>query len=171
MSIFTLFTELHGFGQKFSLSQLRKQRTRVIYELSRWPCLPRVLPNSEVIRAPGRHSGRSSNSVGARIFFFVQAFEMTKISFSNLFYVVKSHNRTPPHFGALNRESKSSGSQPVYRKLFPRGPHSSKNNLDIPANALRLSLCLIMALDVVKCIFCRNCWRLARLTSWLRIYN
>ena len=35
---------------------------------------------------------------------------------------------TPPRFGALNRESESSGSQPVYRKLFPRGPHSSKNN-------------------------------------------
>ena len=34
---------------------------------------------------------------------------------------------TPPRFGALNRESESSGSQPVYRKLFPRGPHSSKN--------------------------------------------
>ena len=27
-----------------------------------------------------------------------------------------------------NRESESSGSQPVYRKLFPRCPHSSKNN-------------------------------------------
>ena len=27
-----------------------------------------------------------------------------------------------------NRESESFGSQPVYRKLFPRGPHSSKNN-------------------------------------------
>ena len=36
-----------------------------------------------MVRAPGWHSGRSSNSVGARIFFFVQAFEMTKISFSN----------------------------------------------------------------------------------------
>ena len=35
---------------------------------------------------------------------------------------------TPPRFGALNRESESSGSQPVYRKLFPRGLHSSKNN-------------------------------------------
>ena len=32
------------------------------------------------------------------------------------------------HWRALNRESESSGSQPVYRKLFPRGPHSSKNN-------------------------------------------
>ena len=32
---------------------------------------------------------------------------------------------TPPRFGVLNRESESSGSQPVYRKLFPRGPHSS----------------------------------------------
>lgn len=71
MSIFILFTELHVFGQKFSLSRLRKQRTRVIYELSRWPCLPWILPNSEVIRAPGRHSGRSSNSVGARIFFWL----------------------------------------------------------------------------------------------------
>ena len=39
------------------------------------------------------------------------------------------HLLTPPHFGALlNRESESSGSQQVYRKLFPRGPHSSKNN-------------------------------------------
>ena len=38
------------------------------------------------------------------------------------------HLPTPPHFGALNRESESSGSQQVYRKLFPRGPHSSKNN-------------------------------------------
>ena len=36
-----------------------------------------------MIRVPGWHSGRSSNSFGARIFFFVQAFEMTKISFSN----------------------------------------------------------------------------------------
>ena len=35
---------------------------------------------------------------------------------------------TPPHFGGLNSESESSGSQPVYRKLFPRGTHSSKNN-------------------------------------------
>ena len=35
---------------------------------------------------------------------------------------------TPPRFGALNRESESSRSQPVYRKLFLRGPHSSKNN-------------------------------------------
>ena len=34
---------------------------------------------------------------------------------------------TPPRFGALNRVSESSGSEPVYRKLFPRGPHSSKN--------------------------------------------
>ena len=34
----------------------------------------------------------------------------------------------PRRFGSLNRESESSGSQPVYRKLFPRGPHSSKNN-------------------------------------------
>ena len=36
------------------------------------------------------------------------------------FYLLK-----PPRFGALNRESESSGSQSVYRKLFPRGPHSS----------------------------------------------
>ena len=35
---------------------------------------------------------------------------------------------TPPCFGALNRESESSGSQSVYRKLFPCGLHSSKNN-------------------------------------------
>ena len=35
---------------------------------------------------------------------------------------------TGPRFGALNSESESSGSQPVYRKLVPRGPHSSKNN-------------------------------------------
>ena len=35
---------------------------------------------------------------------------------------------TPPRFGALNRESESSGSEQIYRKLFPRGPHSSKNN-------------------------------------------
>ena len=27
-----------------------------------------------------------------------------------------------------NRESESSGSEPVYRKLFSHGPHSSKNN-------------------------------------------
>ena len=39
------------------------------------------------------------------------------------------HLLTPPHFGALNRESESSGRQPVYRKLFPRSPHSSKNYL------------------------------------------
>ena len=32
------------------------------------------------------------------------------------------------HFGALNPESESSGSQPVYPKLFPRGRHSSKKN-------------------------------------------
>ena len=38
------------------------------------------------------------------------------------------HLLTPPRFGALNRVSESSGSEPVYRKLFPRGPHSSKNN-------------------------------------------
>ena len=55
---------------------------------------------------------------------------------------------TSPRFCALNRESESSGSQPVYRKLIPRGPHSSKNNFFeiIPANALRLPLCSIMAL-------------------------
>ena len=34
---------------------------------------------------------------------------------------------TLPRFGALNRESESSESQTVYRKLFPRGPRSSKN--------------------------------------------
>ena len=38
------------------------------------------------------------------------------------------HLLTAPYFGALNRESESSGSQRVYRKLFPRGPHSSENN-------------------------------------------
>ena len=38
------------------------------------------------------------------------------------------HLLPPPRFGTLNRESESSGSQQVYRKLFPRGPHSSKNN-------------------------------------------
>ena len=38
------------------------------------------------------------------------------------------HLLTPPHFGALNRENESSGSQQVYRKMFPRGLHSSKNN-------------------------------------------
>ena len=35
---------------------------------------------------------------------------------------------SPPRFGALNRESESSGSEQVYRELFPRGPHSSENN-------------------------------------------
>ena len=34
----------------------------------------------------------------------------------------------PSRFRALNRESESSGGQSVYRKLFPRGPQSSKNN-------------------------------------------
>ena len=38
------------------------------------------------------------------------------------------HLLSPPHFGALNRENESSGSQQVYRKMFPRGLHSSKNN-------------------------------------------
>ena len=38
------------------------------------------------------------------------------------------HLLTPPRFGEFNPESESSGSQQVYRKLFPRGPHSSKNN-------------------------------------------
>ena len=58
---------------------------------------------------------------------------------------------TPPRFGALNRESESCGSKPVYRKLFPRGPHSSKNTFfDIPANALRLPLCPIRALGIPK---------------------
>ena len=38
------------------------------------------------------------------------------------------HLLTRPRFGELNRESDSFGSQPFYRKLFPRGPHSSKNN-------------------------------------------
>ena len=33
------------------------------------------------------------------------------------------HLLTRPRFGA-----ESSGSQPGYRKLFPHGPHSSKNN-------------------------------------------
>ena len=49
----------------------------------------------------------------------------------------------PPRFGALSRENESSGSQQVYRKLFPGGPHSSENIL---ANALRLPLCPIMVL-------------------------
>ena len=39
------------------------------------------------------------------------------------------HLLTPPRFGALNRKSEFSGSQPVNRKLFPYGPHSSKNNV------------------------------------------
>ena len=38
------------------------------------------------------------------------------------------HLLTPPRFGALNRESESPRSQPIYRKPFPRGPHSSTNN-------------------------------------------
>ena len=38
------------------------------------------------------------------------------------------HLLNPPRFGEFNPESESSGSQQVYRKLFPRGPHSSKNN-------------------------------------------
>ena len=38
------------------------------------------------------------------------------------------HLLTPPRFGEFNPESESSGSQQVYRKLFPRGQHSSKNN-------------------------------------------
>ena len=38
------------------------------------------------------------------------------------------HLLTPPRFGEFNRESESSGSQQVCRKLFPRGPHNSKNN-------------------------------------------
>ena len=39
------------------------------------------------------------------------------------------HLLTPPRFGALNRESEFTGSLPVNRKLFPYGPHSSKNNV------------------------------------------
>lgn len=73
------------FGQKFSLSQHKTQRTRVMYELSKRPCLPWVLQNSEVIRTPGRHSGRSSNSVGPRIVFF-QAFEMTEKSYFPIYF-------------------------------------------------------------------------------------
>ena len=54
---------------------------------------------------------------------------------------------TPPRFGALNRESESSGSQSVYRNLFPRGPHSSKNNffgIKISRPTPRVSLSVLL---------------------------
>ena len=57
------------------------------------------------------------------------------------------HLLPPPRFGTLNRESESSGSQQVYRKLFPRGPHSSKNNFFEIKISRPTPLCPIMALD------------------------
>ena len=63
---------------------------------------------------------------------------------------------TPPRFGALNRESESSGSQPVYRKLFPRGPHSSKNNffeIKISQNSETPSLSYYAVVAVSKGLF------------------
>ena len=53
---------------------------------------------------------------------------------SNSFHIVPPFRSpfflllTPPRFGPLNREIESSGSQPVYQKLFPNGPRSSNNN-------------------------------------------
>ena len=38
------------------------------------------------------------------------------------------HLLTPRRLGAFNCKSESSGSQQIYRKLFPRGPHCFKNN-------------------------------------------
>ena len=62
------------------------------------------------------------------------------------------HLLTPPRFGEFNPESESSESQQVYRKLFPRGPHSSKNNffeirISRPTPLDSLSLCPIMTLE------------------------
>ena len=68
---------------------------------------------------------------------------------------------TPPRFGALNRESESSGSQPVYRKLFSHGPHSSKNNffgikISRPTPWVSLSVLLWLLLGVIdRMLLCR----------------
>ena len=57
-------------------------------------------------------------------------FEVGQFIHSKSFHLERHffHLLTPPRFGEFNRESESSGSQQVYRKLFPRGPHNSKNN-------------------------------------------
>ena len=62
-----------------------------------------------------------------------------------------------------NRESESSGSQPVYRKLFPRGPHSSKNNfLKLRSNALKVPLRPITALGLLCLLKVKKtkCWKI-----------
>ena len=60
-----------------------------------------------------------------------------------------------------NRESESSGSQPVYRKLFSHGPHSSKNNffgikISRPTPWVSLSVLL---------------WLLVIAIHWWHVYN
>ena len=57
-------------------------------------------------------------------------FEVGQFIHSKSFHLGRHffHLLTPPRFGEFNRESESSGSQQVYRKLFPRGPHNSKND-------------------------------------------
>ena len=68
------------------------------------------------------------------------------------------HLLTPPRFGEFNPESESSGSQQVYRKLFPRGPHSSKNNFfkikisgPTPSDSLSVLLWFLTTYNTLSC--------------------
>ena len=68
------------------------------------------------------------------------------------------HLLTPPRFGEFNPESESSGSQQVYRKLFPRGPHSSENNFfkikisrPTPSDSLSVLLWLLTTYNTLSC--------------------
>lgn len=113
------------FGQKFSLSQHKTQQTRVMYELSKRPCLPWVLQNSEVIRTPGRHSGRSSNSVGARIVFF-KHLKWQKSYFPFILHIlqellaIRSAHIVVMHL-QLKIETMTSGLKTVHRVLREHG--------------------------------------------------
>ena len=86
------------------------------------------------------------------------------------------HLLTPPRFGALNRESEFSGSQPVNRKLFPYGPHSSKNNvlkLRYPGQRpYRLPLFPMRSkVDLSIWYCCSRFWKLLSLTIFVHLCN
>ena len=70
-------------------------------------------------------------------------------------YTPRLDSRSSFIFALCERpRAESSGSQPGYRKLFPHGPHSSKNNffgIKIPKGVTgSVPLCPIMALDVER---------------------
>ena len=86
------------------------------------------------------------------------------------------HLLTPPRFGALNRKREFSGSQPVNRKLFPYGPHSSKNNvlkLRYPGQRpYRLPLFPMRSkVDLSIWYCCSRFWKLLSHTIFVHLFN